>query len=520
VVDKQLISNLNTYRVRINQLKEAIYDYDNDKRYSYQELGVRSDKLAYFLNEILDLKKGDRIAFCAQNTLEFIDGFYASCKTGIIVTTYNCLLNNDELGELIDNESPKVIFYDYKYKKTIDYLKNIYTNIIFVRLGEKKEKNDDYCYEDIMDIHLKEKVEYVDLSMEDIQMLIHTGGTTGLPKAAKMSYRSIYYNSLSEVLTLGLSSSDSVYVFLPFFHTAAWNVLTLPLLLSGGRIILTKQFDPRIALKIIEEEKPTVAIGVETIYRLMAEQKEFNETDFSSYRWMLSGAAPISRETMEIYWDKGVKIVNAYGMTEIGPNNLAPPVNEMTIDDIKEKWNSAGKPMFFNNVRIVDEKGKDVGDGEYGELIWKSNLIFSGYFNNEVGTKQVLKDGWIYTGDIGKRDEDGFYYINGRRKNMYITGGENIFPIEIEMLLNSNPNIKESCVIGVKDKKWGEVGKALIVLEKDKIESEEKIRDFIKENISSIKRPKYIKFIEKIPKNQVGKLDMKEIKKIYGESEC
>lgn len=383
VVRSQIITDLNAYRTRINPLKEAIYDYDNQKRYSYEELETRSEKLAYFLNGILAVKKGDRIAFCAQNSVEFIDAFYASCKTGVIVTTYNCLLNIDELTRLISNESPKVIFYDCKYKKTINMLKSRFPNIAYISLGTEKGENDYCCYEELMAIQLNQQVENVHIDMEDIQMLIHTGGTTGLPKASKMSYRSIFYNSLSEILTLGLSSRDSVYVFLPFFHTAAWNVLTLPLLLAGGKIILTKEFHPKKALKIIEEEKPTVAIGVETIYRLMAEQEEFNKTDFSSFRWMLSGAAPISREIMKIYWDKGVKIVNAYGMTEIGPNNLVPPVNEMTLDEIKEKWNSAGKPMFFNNVRIVDEEGKDVKDGEKGELIWKSNLIFSGYFNND-----------------------------------------------------------------------------------------------------------------------------------------
>lgn len=515
--DKHLFADLIRYRATLSGAKEAVYDYGNDIRYTYADLVERSDRLAAFLQYELEVEKGDRIAFCSPNSIAFIDGFYASYKTGAIITTYNFLLHPKELDEMLKLETPKVLFYATKYADTIAVLRQDNPGIRVIPLDGQLQQGDFCTYDDIMAYKAPPHTDVPsEIDMEDIQMLLHTGGTTGTPKAAMISYRSLFYNALSEILTFGLTEQDTVYVFLPFFHTAAWNVLTLPLLLAGGRIILTEGFDADAALNIIEKERPTVAMAVETIYKAMAAHPRFGDANFTSYRWMLSGAAPIAKPTMALYWDKGVKLVNAYGMTEIGPSNLAPSVNDISLEEIRNKWNAVGKPMYFNKVRIVDEYGGDVAQGEKGELIWQGNLTFSGYWKNEKGSQEACKDGWVYSGDIGYQDEDGVYYVCDRKKNMFISGGENVFPLEIQNVLQTHPDVEGSCVIGVPDDRWGEVGRALVVCTAESKIDETELRGYLSKKISRIKIPKYIQFIEEIPRNAVGKLDMAKILKCYG----
>lgn len=513
--DGYFISLLSMYKKNISPDREVLFDYDNNQHYTYQMLEDRANRLARFLIR-QGLKKGDRVGFCSYNCVEFIDAFFASCKTGIIITSYNCHLKKDKLLDLMDNERPKALLYDQEFEAVIEAARQRFPDTVCINLGEHSAIPGAYSYPRIQAEESSETVDCKSLTLDDIQMLIHTGGTTGTPKAAKISYRSVTCNVLSQILTVGLHQNDIAYVFLPFFHTAAWTIFTLPLLLIGGKVIITKKFDPELSLKIIAEERPTLTVGVETALKRLAETPGFAETDFSSYRIMISGAAPTARETMEHYWNKGVKLVSGYGMTELGTCNLLPPVNDMKLEQLINKWDSVGKPVLYNSVRIVDGKGNDVAPGESGELIWQGELAFSGYWNNEGQTGEMIRDGWIYSGDIGRIDADGYYYIVGRKKNIFISGGENIFPGEIEEILCQHPVIDEACVIGVADVNWGEVGKALLVLKKQCELTVPELRAFLKGRLSSIKIPHYFEVIDGIPKNQVGKRDLEQIRMIYG----
>ncbi|NLI92162.1 MAG: long-chain fatty acid--CoA ligase [Peptococcaceae bacterium] len=318
----------------------------------------------------------------------------------------------------------------------------------------------------------------------------------------------------SQILTAGLNREESANVLLPFFHTAGWNVLMMPMLIDGGRVIITTEFRPGTVLRIIETERPTVCIGIEMMYKAIARHSNFAKTDFSCYRWMLNGAAPISRETLDIYWSKGVRMVNPYDMTEAGPNNLCPGVNDMTPEEISSKWISVGRPMYFNNVPIVDENGADVPDGERGELLLNGNLTFSGYWMDEERTRSTVRDEWVYTGDIGYKDKDGFYYICGRKKSMYVSCGENIYLIQIEHLLGGHPAEETACVMGVQDEKWGETGKALIVLKPGYTVTKEELQAYVGEHSASIKIPKYVQFIRELPKNAVVKVDVTAVRQM------
>ena len=517
--DSETLHNLMRQRVRFSGKHEAICDYDTGKHYTYTDMDERSDRLAHFLVNVLGMKKGDRIGFCAVNHISMFDAFFTTFKTGIIITTYNCLLKETELLALIQNEAPKVIFYTREVAAGAEMMKMLGFEQEFICVDDDVETGDNYRYSDIMSLTDYTVPEPPEMDYEDIQMLIHTGGTTGTPKAAKLSFRSLFYNQLVEHLYLQVTENDTALQMLPLFHTAGWNVVCLPTLAAGGRLILTRSFAPDNLLEIISKERPTIGISVETILKAMAYHEKFEETDFSCYRFLLVGAAPTGKELLERYWDKGVKIVNSYGMTEIGPNNMSHPIGMMSIDDVREKRNSCGKPAPFNEVRLVDDEGKDVAPGEKGELIFRGKLLFSGYWNNPEATEKMFDNGWVHSGDMAYLDEDGFCYISGRKKNMYISGGENIFPQEIEDVIHLLEGIQDVCIVGVPDPKWGEVGRALIVKSDDSPVTPEMIKKKVKAELSSIKVPKYITFVEEIPKNAIGKRNLNLIKEVYGKAE-
>lgn len=513
------IGNYSYFRARISPNKEAIYDLDNSRSYTYEDLDNRSNILANYMVEKLGIEKGDRIAFISRNRIELFDAYYATGKTGTILVPYNARLSVKELMQLINNETPKVLFYEDIFEDIIDELKESTKVSHYIALLNSDENKDDINYEEIIKYENSYPRTCEDLDLEDIHLIIHTGGTTGLPKGGKISHRAMLFNSMNEIITWGISHNDSAHLLLPLFHTGGWNLLTLPLLHVGGRIVINKQFDPKLSLKVINDERPTFVFGAATIFRMMTDLLEFESTDFSSVKWVMAGAAPTPINIMEKFWERGIKFVLGYGMTEAGPNNLTAPAEFMSFEEMKEKYASVGKPMYFTQARVIDDSGKDVGVGEPGELIWSGPQIFSGYWNNEEETKQTLRDGWVYTGDMVVKDKDGYFYIVGRKKNMFISGGENVFPPEIEKVLYEYPEIHEVCVIGVPDNMWGEVGKAIISLKPGKEITKHKLISELKTKLAHYKVPKYIQVVDDIPNNNVGKIVRTKVVELYGKPE-
>lgn len=503
-------------RQRINPNSHAVYDVDRKKRLTYEELECRAKKLANYLLNSVGVKKGDRIAFIARNGIELIDAYFATAKTGTILVPYNFRLSSEELGRLIAMERPRALFYEDIFADLILDLKSRVEVERYIPISEQSPDSSYFHYEKIIQHTEATPVSCPGLDLEDIHLIIHTGGTTGLPKGAMLSHRCLLFNALNEICTWGISHQDKAHILLPLFHTGGWNLLTLPLLHAGGQVVLNRQFDPTLALRLIEQEKTTFVFGAATIFRMMVEQETFRDTDFSSVKWIMAGAAPTPKNIMEQFWNKGIPFVLGYGMTEAGPNNLTMPAQFLTLDKIKEKYASVGKPMYLTQVRIVDDQGKDLGVGQPGELIWSGPQIFSGYWDNPEETAATLKDGWVHSGDIAYRDEEGFYYIVGRKKNMYISGGENVFPPEVENVIYQLPQVHEVCVFGVPDPKWGETGKAVIALKPGQTLSKQEVQDFLKDHLAKYKIPTYITFVDSLPKNSAGKIMTAKIAEIYG----
>lgn len=510
------IGNYSYFRARIESGKTAIIDVDTDRRYSYGDLEERANRLANLLRE-RGVKKGDRVAFLSRNRIELFDGYYGTGKLGAILVPYNARLSSKELAQLMNNETPSVLFYEPEFTETINYLKeNTGVGHYFV-LGASK--NGDEEYDTALEAASKAFVSCEELTLEDIHLIIHTGGTTGLPKGGLVSHGNLVFNSFNEICTWGLNHEDSAFILLPLFHTGGWNLLTLPLLHVGGTIYISRAFDPKKTLEIIEKERTTCIFGAATIFRMIAERPEFETADLSSLRWAMAGAAPTPLNIMELYWNKGVKFVLGYGMTEAGPNNLSTPAQFVPMEVVKEKYMSVGKPMYLTLIKLIDDDGNEVTEPNVaGEILWSGPQIYSGYWNNPEETAKTLVDGWVHTGDMGMFDEDGFYYIVGRKKNMYISGGENVFPPEIESALYDIEAVRECCVFGVPDEKWGEVGKAIISLKPGFEITKEEVLQALNGKLARYKIPRYITFVDDVPKNSVGKIVVKDVVNLYGEA--
>lgn len=513
MMDELLLRSFFEGRAVRDPEKTAVTEYDTGRSYSFADIRHRALCAANYLISVLGVCKGDRIGICARNGEWFIDLLHAMPAAGCMLATYNCRLRKEELMDLLEDERPAVLLYESCYSEKAAYFREYLPDMKLVVL-DGEDPLADLRYGEMLACG-EWRGNWGSTDPEDIIMLSHTGGTTGLPKAAMISCRSLFFNTLNQVIDHNTTAGDTLYVSFPLFHMAGW-IMALSVLQSGGRIILNRQFSPETTLKLIGSEKLTIVSGSPTVFRRMMESELFEKTDFSGVRSIRCGAASPSVPLMEQYWDKGPVFLNGYGMTEAGSGILSFSLGSTTREMLKEKAGSAGRPMHFVELRIVDEEGKDVPDGAAGELLIHSAQMFSGYWNKPEETAGVLEGGWLHSGDMAYRDKDGFYYICGRKKHMFVTKGENIYPIEIENRLFEFPEVRDAYVFGVPDRESGEVGKALVVLKEGATVSPAELVERLRQELSTIKVPRYIQIIEKIPRNEAGKVAAGQILALYG----
>ena len=494
-------------RALLTPNREAIFDNIKKKPYTYEELDIRANKLAHVLKDS-GISKGDRVAQFSTNRIECIDLFLATGKIGAVLVPFNVRLSLQELEFLIKKTSPSAFFYEPKLESQVVEIKNkklIDKNIV---MGESSIQ-DDPTIQYLMNKAPNSEIDKPIIKFEDPHLILFTGGTTGLPKGAVLSHKMIYWNSINTILSWSLNSNDIQPLLFPLFHTGGWNVLLVPFYHLGAKTILMGDFNPEETLKVIDQEKCTIVIGVPTMFHAIANSPKFNSTNLKSVKTFISGGAPCPVAIMEKYWAKNKPFKMGYGLTEVGPNNFYFPENR-----IKEKPTSVGLPVFHCDMKIIEtQTNKMVKQGNVGELLLKGPHIFSGYWDEPDETKKTIEtDGWVHTGDLAMQDEEGYFYIVGRRKEMYISGGENIYPVEIEELLFKHPAIDLAAVIGIPDEKWGEVGKAFITLKPGKNTSKEEVRNYLIERLAKYKVPKYIEIREDLPTSATGKILKRELK--------
>ena len=481
-------------------------EHQRDVQWSYSDFNLRANALADYLLNQYKIKKDDRIAIYSKNKSEHVILFLACIKLGALLVPLNFRLMPRELNILINDANPKLFFYDEEFNDHIPKLSSI-DKIEFVNTLDEITKF-------LFDNNIKSDFASSQIITEDdAVMILYTAGTTGLSKGVIITHKMLFWNSINTGLRLDLHSSDHTQSFAPFFHTGGWNVLFTPFLHHGASHTLLTQFDADLILQLMEKEKATILFGVPTMLQMMADSPYFKKVDLSSVRYAIVGGAPMPIPLINIWHNKGVFIRQGFGLTEVGPNCFS-----LHQDDAIRKKGSIGFPNFYIETKIVKEDKTECASNEVGELWLKSPVITPGYWKNDKATKESITDGWFHTGDLVKQDEDGYFYVVDRKKNMYISGGENVFPAEVETYLYTNEKVKDAAVIGVDDEKWGEVGKAYIVLKDDQISNEKEIIDYCKGNLAKYKIPKYVAFLSELPKTEAGKIDKKKLIQMHKDS--
>ncbi len=483
--------------------KMFLREHQRDVQWSYSEFNLRTNSLADYLVNQYKIKKGDRIAIYSKNKAEHVILFLACVKIGAILVPLNFRLTHRELDILINDAEPSLFYYDKEFSDYIPKISAI-SKIPSVLTLEEIEK---FLIEKNINSDFNSKELFTE---ETPVMILYTAGTTGLSKGVIISHRMLFWNSINTALRLDLTSNDHTQSFAPFFHTGGWNVLFTPFLHHGASHTLLTHFDADLILQLMEREKTTILFGVPTMLQMMAESPLFEKTDLSSVRYAIVGGAPMPIPLINIWHKKGIFIRQGYGLTEVGPNCFSLHQN----DAIRKKG-SIGFPNFYIEAKIMKDDKTECEVDEVGELWLRSPVVTSGYWKKERETAEAITNGWFHTGDLVKKDSEGYYYVVDRKKNMFISGGENVYPAEIEAFLYTNDKIKEVAVIGVPDEKWGEVGKAFVVLKEKLSLKEEDVIKYCLGNLAKYKIPKYIQFLDELPKNDAGKIDKRKLLDIH-----
>lgn len=485
-------------RARLSPEKDAIIDEKTNQAWTFKEVNTRAKSVASWLLS-QGVRKGDRVALLSPNDINYFDLLFACGKMGAILVPLNWRLSQHEISEILQDCTPVLIGIHQQFETIYEQLTNVCPNSFLIRAENYLE----IASYPIRDSFTEDIIETDPLAM------IYTGGTTGKPKGVVLSHQSILWNAMNTIISWSLTAEDVTVNYLPMFHTGGINALSIPVLMIGGTVVIGDQFTGQKAVESINRHRCTIILLVPTMYHLLIQTDDFQGSDFPTMKIFLSGAAPCPLQIYEAFQKKGLAFKEGYGLTEAGPNNFY-----ISPEDARIRRGSVGKPMLFNSIKLVKPDGREAKNNEVGELLIKGKHAFSFYWNNEQATSETLREGWIHTGDLAKRDEEGFYYIVGRKKDMIITGGENVYPLEIEQWLAEHPDIDEVAVLGLPDKKWGEIVTAFIVLKDSLTVGEEELRPYCEHKLGRYKIPKRFIFLEELPKTHVGKIDKKKLKEM------
>ncbi len=460
------------------------------RSFTYSELDQTARRVASLLREDFNVSTGDKVAILSWTRAEFVAVLLACFKIGCTLVPVNTRYTSREINEVIERTHSRVLLYEGEFEDRVKVL-----GIPTIRYDSAK----DFSYSTKPPLSNS-----VECCLEDIALILQTGGTTGKPKFAMISHRMILWNAMNTLRDLVVPGDVTINT-LPLFHIGGYTYL-IPLLMFGGTSILMHRWSPEAFIELVESERPTFLFLVPTQLRMLLQSPRFKDADFSSVRWITSGGGALTRDLIEKIFEKGVVQKQGFGMTEMGPGVFA-----LDPWDAQRKMGSIGKPNLLVEARVLG------GSGSEGELYLRGPSVFSGYLDNEEELKKMVKDGWMDTGDIARIDDEGYFWIVGRAKNIIRSGEESVYPEEVEKILLAHPKIKDVVVIGVPDEKWGEVPKALIVLKEGERISKEEIVDFLKDKIAKYKIPKYVEVVEGFVYTETGKVSRSELKKLYGQ---
>jgi O-succinylbenzoate-CoA ligase len=484
-------------------------------RMTYKQLNNRVNRLANALAK-MGIKKGDRVTVLAENTHKYLETYFAAAKMGVSVTPLNFRLSDDELIHIVNDSEASCFFigdgYEERAEKIQKRLEAIHTWISYD--GRMPGFiNYEAILGDASDIEPD-----VEVDENDLAVLMYTGGTTGLPKGVMMSHRNLMTAVLSATLGMGFTKDDSTCFVLPLFHVSFWPALSV--LMVGGKVAINRKPDLNGILKLIQDEKCSHINAVPTLFGWLLQFANVDAYDLSSLRSISYAGSPMPIELLKKCIRKFGNILSqAYGMTEaLGVSQL--PDKDHFLEGNKSKLlASAGKPVLCAEINVLDEYDNPVKIGEIGEIVVRGKHVMIGYWKNPELTQKALRGGWYHSGDMGYIDEDGYLYLVDRKADMIVTGGENVYPKEVEDVLYEHPAVSMAAVVSAPDKKWGERVQAVVVLKSNETVTEDELIDFCKKKLSGYKCPKAIDFWNALPTTPVGKILRKDVKKKFWEGQ-
>lgn len=497
-------------RARLTPDRTALVYLPTGERLSYGELDGRATRCARAWRGILGLVPGDRIAILSNNRSEFLEAYFAAAKSGVVVVPLGTKLTPKEIEYILRDAGVRGLLYAGAFAETVRALQRCVDLEHWVALDEPVREEDLYYAK------LAEHAAALSIALErgapdDPCCLLYTSGTTGRPKGVIIPGRMIGMNALNTVACWQLRESDVSPVFTPLYHAGGLGAFIGPIFAIGGTIVLHEAFDADEVLRTIEQERCTVVLGVPTIYRMLLDAQAFQQTDLSHVRWFISGGAPLPPALVDAYRERGVVLRQGYGLTEVGVNCFA-----MTSEEAVAHAGAIGRPLMFTEARIENESGDEVETGAVGELLLRGAHVSGGYWNNAAATAAAYDErGFFHTGDLARRDEHGLYTIVGRRTDMYISGGVNVYPPEIEAELLLHEQIEDVAVVGVPDPKWGETGVAFVLPRAGVSLSREAVVDFLRGRLAKYKLPRHFVFVRELPRTPYGKVKKPELRQAY-----
>lgn len=486
-----------------------------EHRLTWKELDERVDRLVTGLLS-LGIKPGEHVAILAQNSHRFVEYYYACSRGGFVAVPLNWRLSDDELTYIIGHSKTAAFLVGEEHVETVDRLRNRLVDVReYVSLDGPAEGMKDY--EELLTDSMAQ--EHTGKDDEDTMfILMYTGGTTGLPKGVMLSNRNIMTAALGVLFAMGITKEDITCMILPLFHIAFWPVTVVHFM--GSKAVISKKFDLGYVLETIQNEKCTHLNIVPTIASFLLTFPDIDKYDLSSLRSITYAGSPMPFEILMKLKDRfqDLDLGQGYGLTEAAPTvAILDQYDHARAETEKDKkrLTSAGRECLVSEVRIKDEDGMDLPPDEIGEICVKGPNVMLGYWKNPEQTAEALRGGWLHTGDMATMDEDRYIYIVDRKHDMIISGGENIYPREVEEVIYKHPAVAEVAVVGVPDDTWGESIKAVVVLKPDQSGTEEEIIQLCKDNLASYKKPKSVDFVDVLPKTPIGKILRREVKSPY-----
>lgn len=472
-----------------------------------REFDERTNRIAHaLLNMRID--KGDRVTVLMQNSSAFLEIFFACAKIGAILVPLNNQLAAPELQRIIVDCAPKVLLYSTSLATVVGQLQDTTATITCCRPHPEGTHAAAEAFEDVPQATISSEPHLVwDVALSDPIVIMFTSGTSGSLKGAVLTHENFLFGAIHGVLSYGINSDTISLVVAPLFHIGSLAASAAPVVYSGGTLILRNFDNPSEVLHLIAKERINYIFAVPVMFKMLTKAPVWFNVDFSHVHFFIAGGAPMPVELIRKYREeKAVHFAQGYGMTE------TQRITALELVDAARKAGSIGKEVFHTRVRIVGDDGRDVPAGSAGEIIVKGPTVFAGYWQNPVATAAALRDGWFYTGDLGRRDEEGFLHIVGRKTDVIISSGENIYAAEVEQAIEAVDEVSEAAVVGMPDANRGEVAVAVVVLKKGCHQSAEGLLAALRERLASYKIPKRVIFSASLPKTGSGKVHKQEIK--------